>query len=149
MHFVKTRWFLAAVCVLASAIAMAGALKNEGMGAAFPVIFSVLSFVSAIILVAPETAVRVAELCSRPITSLIFPNDRFSKPPLSYALARRHRTMQQLDEALEEYKSIIENYPMEREAYVELMEVAERLENRKVKAKYQALFKRRFGEAAS
>ncbi len=146
MRLVKTRWSLACACVVFSVLVMAMTLKRSDMGALFPIMLSVMSFVAAVLLVAPETAMKLAELCSRPVTNIVFPSERFTKPPLSYQIARRHRTMQRLEEALVEYQSIIENYPGEREAYLELLDVAAKLGDTKACEKYKARFKRQFGE---
>lgn len=146
MRLVKTRWSLAFASLVFSVLVMARTLKRSDMGALFPIMFSVLSFVVAVLLIAPETALKLAELCSRPVTNILFPSERFSKPPLSYQIARRHRSMQRLEEALVEYQSIIENYPEERDAYLELLDVAEKLGDAKEQEKCKARFKRQFGE---
>ncbi len=149
MRFVKTRWFLAAVSLAISARLMVVALGIPSLSAAGSLIMSVAAFLLSVLLIVPETAFRLAELCSRPITNLIFPSERFDKPPLSYQIARRYRTMQRLEEALAEYKEIIKDYPDELEAYVELIEVATKLGDDKARQKYEAVMERRFEAVAA
>ncbi len=140
----KVRWLLAAVCLLFSWKLMAAGLKIEGFGAAPHVIFSMVGFLSAVFLVAPETAFRLAEWCSRPFVNIIFPSDEFAKPPLSYTLARRYRHERRLVDAAEQYETIIRHYPKQRDAYVELLEVAAELGDDKLRRKYAGLFRKRF-----
>lgn len=144
MRFAWFRWFIAAECVLASAWLMMKAMKIAGIGAAGHVTGSLLALVSAVLLTAPETAFRIAEWCSRPFTNLLFPSECFNRPPLSYRLARHYSGSLRLRDAVEEYRNIIYFYPDERQAYQELIEVAQRLEDQELCQKYAELFQKRF-----
>ena len=144
MRFALFRWSTAALCVVGSAVLMTKAMKIAGIGAAGHVIGSMIGLVTAVLLVAPETAIRVAEWCSRPFTDLLFPSERLSKPPLSYRLARYYSGALRLEEAVEEYRSIIHYYPEERDAYRELISVARRLGQEDVCQKYEEQFRHRF-----
>ena len=145
MPWIVFRWILAALSLAASVHLMRMGLKHSGISGAGPVIFSLISFVSAVILVAPETAFRIAEWFASFFENLIFPSERFPKPPLSYHLARHYRQCGRLDESMSHYESIIENYPDERDAYLELLELAHQLQDSKRIARYSARFQRRFG----
>lgn len=147
MRWITLRWLLAALCLAASAHLMRQGLKHNGISAAGPVIFSLSSFVTAVLLIAPETAVRLAEKFAGFFTDLIFPSERYSKPPLSYHMARYYRKCGRLEESLSHYESIIEHYPTEREAYLELLEVARALGNSRCLARYTARFTRQFGHS--
>jgi len=144
MLFAVVRWLLAAACLIFSFMRMTAALKIEGIGAAGHVIFSMGAFITAILLIAPETAFRLAEWCSRPFTNILFPSEEFRKPPLSYLLARKYNTELRFDEAIEQYQKIILHYPDETAAYVELLELARDLGDDRLFQKYAELFKKRF-----
>jgi hypothetical protein len=113
MKWAKTRWFLAACSMLLSIKMMLKALliesmgMLEGIGAAFPVLISVVSFLATVFLIAPETALRIAEWCSRPFAAIFFPSDHFNKPPLTYNLARRYRDEKRWEDAARQYRKII------------------------------------------
>lgn len=144
MRFVKLRWSLAGLCLLGSVWMMAAALKIEGLGAAFPVIFSMVGFVAFVLLIAPETAFRLAEWIAKPFAALFYPTDEFKKPPLNYLLARRYSQERRLEDAVAEYEKILHYYPEERDACVELLELTTNLNAPELHAKYLALFRKRF-----
>ena len=144
MKFVRTRWFLALLSLVASISLMKAALKIPSIGAAFPVILSMAAFLSAVILIAPETAFWLAEQVAKPFVNLFFPSDSFKKPPVSYLLAHRYRSERRYEEAVAQYENIIDFHPRERDAYVELIEVARQLGDEERAEKYTALMQRRF-----
>lgn len=137
---------MAAGCLLLSIRLMVGALKMSGFGAAPALIFSMASFILTVLLISPETVFRIAEWCSRPVTNLIFPNEKLSKPPLSYVLAREYGRQARLEDAIEQYQQIIHYYPDERDAYVELLPLIQKLGDSKMHEKYVLLFKKRFNQ---
>lgn len=134
--------------LLASIWLMKAAFKIAGIGAAGPVILSLVLFVSTVLLIAPETAFWLAEQVAKPFAALFYPSDSFKKPPLSYVLARRYRNERRWEEAAAQYESIIEYYPEERDAHLELLEVAHELGDEQLIEKYTALTRRRFPDAA-
>jgi tetratricopeptide (TPR) repeat protein len=144
MKFVRTRWILALLSLAASIWLMRAALKMAGIGAAGPVILSMVAFVSAVLLIAPETAFWLAEQIAKPFANLFFPSDSFKKPPVSYLLAHRYRSERRFEEAVAQYENIIEFHPRERDAYMELIEVARQLGDDERAEKYTALMRRRF-----
>jgi|694.fasta_scaffold20278_7 hypothetical protein len=146
MKFVRTRWFLAVLSLAASVWLMRAALKIPGIGAAGPVILSMVAFVSAVLLIAPETAFWLAEQIAKPFANLFFPSDSFKKPPVSYLLAHRYRSERRFKEAIAQYENIIEFHPRERDAHLELIEVARQLGDEERAEKYTALMQRRFPE---
>ena len=149
MKWMKLRWFLAACSLLLSVKMMVTGLLSEGIAAAFPVLVSMACFIGSVLLVAPETAFRIAEWCSRPFVAILFPSDHFNKPPLSYTLARRYRDEKRWDDAARQYRKIIRYYPKEADAYLELLHVAAQMGDHKMEQKYGTLFRRRFKTAAS
>lgn len=146
MRFIKVRWVLAVAFLAIAARLMMIALKIPGFGAAGYLIFSMASLVSAVVLIAPETAFKVAEWCAKPLTDLFYPSEQYKKPPLSYLLARKYRDSLRLEDALVEYKNIIHFYPEEIDAYRELLDVARRAGDEKTFEKYTRQLRRRFGE---
>ena len=154
MKWKKTRWLLAAGCAYLGCKLMASGLRMEGFSldalrAAPALIFSMASFLTAIFLTVPETALRMAEWCSRPFVAILFPSEEFLKPPLSYRLARRYRDEQRHEDAARQYRKIIKYYPDEREAYLELLAIADRTGDREMKERYAKMFRKHFGEKSS
>jgi hypothetical protein len=123
---------------------MVSALILNSINAAWHVLGSVMLFVTSVLLVTPETTKRVAEWCAQPFVNILFPSDEFSRPPLNYQLARRNRDELRWEDAAMQYKKIIRYYPKEREAYVELLVVAEHLPDKKVKERYAEMLRKRF-----
>lgn len=145
----KLRWILAALSLLGSGLLMASALKMGGLGAAFPVILSMAGFLSCVLLIAPETAFKLAEWIAKPFAALFYPTEEFNKPSLSYLLARRYSQERRLEDAVSEYEKILHYYPEERDAYVELLELTERLGDPERHSQYLALFQKRFPTEAA
>lgn len=141
MNWQKARRILAGLVFLASALLMNAGLKMSWLGAAFPVIGSMLLFLTAMLLMAPDTAFKIAELCAKPFADLFFPSDEFEKPPLSYLLARRYSQERKVDAAVQEYEKILFYYPEERDAYVELIELARRVGDEELREKYEGLLR--------
>ena len=139
MNWQKARRILAGLVFLTSAWLMSAALKMGWLGAAFPVIGSMLLFLTAMLLMAPDTVFKIAELCAKPFADLFFPSDEFEKPPLSYLLARRYSQERKLDAAVQEYEKILFYYPEERAAYLELIELARRVGDEELREKYEGL----------
>jgi hypothetical protein len=131
------RWALAAVLLLAGL----GRDYESWVADAF---VNFVLFIGALILVALEAVPWVAERLSLPIVEVYFPNFSFPKPPLSYALARRYRDERRLEDAAEQYQKIIRYYPYEETAYVELIKLAEQMEDRRLGDRYAELYQRRF-----
>jgi hypothetical protein len=145
MRWIIVRWGFALLLLAASAHLMRQGFKLAGIGAAGHVIFSLAAFVTSILLVTPETALRLAGWFGSLFADLFFPSETFKKPPLSYHMARHYRKCRRLDESLAHYESIIQNYPTERDAYLELLEVAQTLGDSRRTARITARFERQFG----
>ena len=132
----RARWALAATLLLSRLAVDDGSLPAAIMN------FAV--FIGALILVAREAAPWLAEQFSMPFLEVYFPNLNFPKPPLSYTLAHHYRDQGRLEDAAEQYQKIIRYYPGEEAAYVELLKVAEQMEDRKLGERYTELYQRRF-----
>ncbi|WP_395742697.1 hypothetical protein [Prosthecobacter sp.] len=146
MNWQKARWILAGIVLLLSAWLMSAALKMGGIGAAFPVIGSALMFVTFVLIIAPETAVKLAEWIARPFAALFYPDEEFAKPPLSYVLARKYSQERKVDAAVQEYEKILFYYPEERDAYLEVIELAQRVGDGELREKYEEMWKEKFEE---
>jgi hypothetical protein len=149
MRWKKTRWVLAAGCAALGWKLMTSALGMEGfsldaLAAAPRLIFSMAAFLSAVFLTTPETAFRIAEWFSRPFVAILFPSDEYSRPPLSYKLARRYRDEHRWEDAVRQYRKIIRYHPKERDAYLELIEVAHSMKNDALRREYAALLRKLF-----
>lgn len=146
MKFVAVllRWLLAGGFLYVAVRQMSTALKIDGLAAAPFLLFGIGSFIVAIFLIAPETVVRICEFCSRPLTNLVYPNAMADKPPLSYRLAHLYRKQTRYADAVEEYQKIIQYYPRERTAYLELLTLARDIDHAKLYDKYAKLFMKRF-----
>jgi tetratricopeptide (TPR) repeat protein len=143
MRIAITRWILAASCVAFSVWLMLGAMNIQSIGAMGHVLFSLCSLVTAVLLIAPDTIFRIAEWCSRPFVEIFFPSEKFSKPPLSYLLARRYMKEKRFEQAIDQYRSIIHYYPKEKDAYLELLEAAHELGDEQTWKTYAALYKKK------
>lgn len=138
------RWMLAFGCSVFCVKLMIKGLEQEGFSAAPFLIISFASVISAILLIAPETVVKIAEAFSRLFTSIIFPDEKFARPPLSYLLARRYTEELRSADAINEYLNILYYYPREKAAYLELMALAKSTGHEKIYRKYSRKFHRRF-----
>jgi hypothetical protein len=127
-------------------VAEAAGSMSGGMAAAPAILFSFSALIVTAVLISPEIVGRTCEFCAGLLSGIIFPDDKFSKPPLSYLLARRYRDQLRPHEAVEQYKKIIHYYPRERDAYVELLAVAKSVGDERTCRKYGRIFKRRFDE---
>ncbi len=77
---------------------------------------------------------------------VIYPGSRASKPQLSYVLARLYRDQARLAESIAEYEKIIRYYPKERDAYHELLLVAQQAGGERTVKKYTRRYLRHFHE---
>lgn len=145
MNWVKIRWFLAAVCLLLSIKLMVSAFLIESLSAAPLVVVSVFSFLAAVFLTAKETALRAADWVGQKWANIFFPSEEFSRPPLSYKLARHYRMVRRFEDALAQYRKIIRYYPEETDAYLELLAIAEELGDQDLVAEYESKFRKQFG----
>src|SRR5262245_27236635 len=115
------RWVLAALILLSGLGRDYGAWSLDAF-------MNFAVFIGALILIFPEAVPWLAERFSFPFVEVYFPNLSFPRPPLSYTLAHHYRDQGRLEDAAEQYQTIIRYYPREEAAYVELLEVAEQME---------------------
>lgn len=147
MNWQKARRILAGLALLASMWMMSAALKMGWLSAALLVIGSMLLLVTAVLLLAPDTAFKLAEWIAQPFAELFFPSDEFEKPPLSYLLARRYSQERKVDAAVQEYEKILFYYPEERDAYLEVIELAQRVKDEELRERFEGLLRERDGAA--
>lgn len=143
MNWQKARRILAGLALLASVWMMSAALKMDWLSAALLVIGSMLLLVTAVLLLAPDTAFKLAEWIAKPFAELFFPSDEFEKPPLSYLLARRYSQERKVDAAVQEYEKILFYYPEERGAYLEVIELARRVKDEELRERFEGLLRER------
>lgn len=143
MNWQKARRILAGLALVASVWLMSAALKMDWLSAAFLVIGSVLLLVTTVLLLAPDTAFKLAEWIAKPFAELFFPSDEFEKPPLSYVLARKYSRERKVDAAVQEYEKILFYYPEERDAYLEVIELAERVKDEELRERFEVFLKER------
>ncbi len=139
------RWLLAAGCFAFCVKQMATALKAEGLGAAPFLVLGFTGLLAAVLLVSPEIVIRPVEFFSRIFTTIILPDEKYRRPPLSYLLARRYARQLRFREALEEYEKILRFYPNEEDAFRELIAAALEAGAVRLAGKYTRLYERRFG----
>ena len=142
MNWQKARWILAGLALVASVWLMSAGLKMGWLAAAFPVIGSMLLLVTAVLLIAPDTAFKLAEWIAKPFAELFFPSDEFEKPPLSYKLARRYSQERKVEAAVQEYEKILFYYPEERDAYLEVIELAQRVKDDELRERFEEMMRR-------
>ncbi len=143
MNWQKARRILAGLALLTSVWLMSAALKMNWLSAALLVIGSLLLLVTAVLLIAPDTAFKLAEWIAQPFAELFFPSDEFEKPPLSYLLARRYSQERKVDAAVQEYEKILFYYPEERDAYLEVIELAQRVKDEELRERFEGMLRER------
>ena len=146
MNWQKARRILAGLALVASVWMMSAALKMDWLSAALLVIGSMLLLVTTVLLLAPDTAFKLAEWIAKPFAELFFPSDEFEKPPLSYKLARRYSQERKVDAAVQEYEKILFYYPEERDAYLEVIELAQRVKDEELRERFEGLLREKFEE---
>jgi len=149
MNWQKARRILAGLALLASVWMMSAALKMGWLSAALLVIGSMLLLVTTVLLLAPDTAFKLAEWIAKPFAELFFPSDEFEKPPLSYKLARRYSQERKVDAAVQEYEKILYYYPEERDAYLEVIELAQRVKDEELRERFEGMLREKFEEGVS
>lgn len=132
-------WIMAGLLFLLGLWLMVAALFG-GILAPIPLVGGVACLV---IFTALTVAPAAADWISKPFAALFFPAEEFEKPLLSYALARKYSQERKVDAAVQEYEKILLYYPQERDAYLELIELAQRVGNEKLRAKYEELMNQR------
>ncbi|MEY4485213.1 MAG: hypothetical protein RL693_2665 [Verrucomicrobiota bacterium] len=147
--FVIIRWLLAVACSVFSVKLMIKGLAQESLAAAPFLIISFGSIIAAVLSIAPDTAFKIAEAFSGLFTGIFFPDDKFSKPPLSYLLARRYAEELRTEDAINEYINILHYYPREHDAYLELTALAKSTGHEKIYRQYYRKFHHRFPAARS
>jgi len=141
------RWLLALGCLIFCIRQFQAGLNTAGLGAAGFLIVGFGSMLAVVLLIAPETIVRLCEFFSRIFTSIVLPDDKSHKPPLSYILAHSYRRQLRYSEAVEEYRKLIHYHPGELTPYLELISLAHLLQDDRLATKYTHLLKRRFPNA--
>ena len=147
MNWQKARRILAGLALVASVWMMTAAMKMDWLSAALLVIGSMLLLVTTVLLLAPDTAFKLAEWIAKPFAELFFPSDEFEKPPLSYKLARRYSQERKVEAAVQEYEKILFYYPEERDAYLEVIELAQRVRDEELRERFEEMLKVRDGAA--
>jgi hypothetical protein len=131
------RWLLA-VALLYGAYWFANrALSYDGFFAASYFLAFAVQLISSVILISPELAHCVGGIISKPFASLFLPDEKFSRPPLSYILARKYAHDKRYQDAVQEYLQIIKHYPDEREPYEEIIRIANLVGDTKTAAKFK------------
>ena len=135
------RWLLSASSFVLFVILVRAAFKMESLGAAPYVIFSLVCLISAILLLIPETVKPTTRYLSARIVAFVFPDHKFSKPALTYTLARRYIELERYDDAVQEYAKIIHYYPDETEAYLGIISSCSLAGEMRLAEKYQKKLK--------
>lgn len=131
------KWLLAAVLLYGAYWFAIRALSYDGLSAFSYLLLGAAQLISSVILIAPELAHCVGGIISKPFASLFLPDEKFSRPSLSYILARKYAREMRYQEAVEEYLQIIKHYPGEREPCVEIIRIAQLAGDTKTVAKFQ------------
>ncbi len=99
-----------------------GKEKATPGGAAFA-LFGFALIITGVLLVARELVPWASAPLWRFITGIVYPDDKFDRPPVNYALPRSYRERHRPDDAIEEYLKIFQYHPQELAAYQECIEV--------------------------
>jgi hypothetical protein len=123
--FILIRWIIALTLLIKGSLMLAGAAGGEGggfAGAAAYALFAFALIISGALLTTRELVPWVSAPIWRFITGLVFPDEKFDRPPVNYALPRSYRQQQRFDDAIEEYLKIVHHHPQELAAYLEGMD---------------------------
>ena len=143
------RWLLSSSLFVLFVILVRAAFKMESLGAAPYVIFSLVCLISAILLLIPETVKPTTQYLSARIVAFVFPDHKFSKPALTYTLARRYIELERYDDAVQEYAKIIHYYPGEIEAYLGMISASSLAGETQLAEKYKKQLKKRTANRVS
>ncbi len=145
--FFALRWTLSAVSFIGFFLLMGKAFEISSFSSAAYMIYGFSALIISILFTVPETVIPLCEFFSRIFTSIIFPDDKFRKPMLTYILARRYAKEARYVEAIYEYRKIIHYYPDELEAYEELISISGISGQVSLAEKYQKKLNRRIAKA--
>ena len=143
------RWLLSASLFVLFVVFVRAAFKMESLGAAPYVIFSLVCLILAILLLIPDTVKPMTRYLSGIMTAFIYPDHKFSKPSLSYALGRRYIELERYDDAIQEYAKIIHYYPDEIEAYLGMISASSLAGETQLAEKYKKQLKKRTANRVS
>jgi len=135
------RWLLSASSFVVFILSMSAAFDMGSLGAAPYVIFAVVCLIASILLLIPETVKPTCRYLSGLIVGFVFPDHKFSKPALTYSLARRYIEHERYDDAINEYAKIIHYYPDETEAYLGIISSCSLAGEMRLAEKYQKKLK--------
>ena len=131
------RWLLAAALLFGAYRFAIQALSYDGYFALSYLLVAAGQLIFSVILIFPELAHCLGGIISKPFASLFLPDEKFSRPPLSYILARKYAREMRYQEAVREYLQIIKHYPSEREPYEEIIRIANLVGDTQSAAKFQ------------
>ena len=143
------RWLLSASLFVLFVVLVRAAFKMESLGSVPYVIFSLVCLISAILLLIPETVKPTTQYLSARIVAFVFPDHKFSKPALTYTLARRYIELERYDDAVQEYAKIIHYYPGEIEAYLGMISASSLAGETQLAEKYKKQLKKRTANRVS
>lgn len=128
-------WIMAGVLLLLGLLLMVAAL----FGGILAPIALIAGVTCLVIFAALTVAPSVAEWISKPFAALFYPSEEFEKPPLSYVLARKYSLERKVEAAVQEYEKILFFYPEERDAYLEVIELAQRVKDEELRERFEGL----------
>ena len=141
------RWLLAIGAWIFGVFEFKSVLASGGGFTGVPaLLFGFGAFITGLLLVSPEVVGPVSGFFADFFIDLIYPGARASKPALSYLLARRYHDQARLDESIAEYQKILHYYPKEKDAYRELLLVAQEAGDERTFQKYTRRYLRHFRE---
>lgn len=117
------RWSLAASCLIWAIRIMNPGLVPIDLDERLAEISGVLGLIGVVILMAPELLRLATWPVMKLVDSLVYPNERFQRPPLDQRLALFYIRRGMWERAAEEYERIISYYPEELELYEALMKI--------------------------
>lgn len=117
------RWTLASIAAVWSIRMMSPGLVTSDMIAGMSQVSALLGIVALIVLLAPELVRLTTWPAMKLIDAVVYPNERFKRPPLDFRLATFYIRRGLWQQAAEEYERILGYYPQQFEAYQALMAI--------------------------
>lgn len=122
-----SRWIIGvAMITKGAAMLVKSAAGSSDGGYAGAMAYALLSFaliILGLLLIARDITQWITTPIWRFISGIIFPDEKFERPRVNYALPRGYRQRFRPEDAIEHYLDIIRHHPQELDAYLECMEV--------------------------
>ncbi len=140
-----TAYFFSAVFLFFWFVVVLPRMQGQGASLTEIIISTLGAILGALTLsVLPEIANRIVDALGDVAASLWMPAARLERPPLNYKPAEYYLRRERWADAIEEFENITRYYPYEERAYRELVALADKLGDRRLRQRWERKWFRRF-----